>query len=273
MAFFTTSDHTKIYYEDFGNGERTIVFLHGLRDSHASFKERADRLAEKYRIIVYDQRAHGRSDVPRAGYTIPRLAQDLQELIDHLGLGRVILIGYSLGVHVLYDYVKQFGETHIDSYVLSVMSPKIITDENYKLGLNGNFPYEDAMRFIRKTKRYYPLIRLLGAATYSGDKKYKKQVAAFYKRARTMKKMPMVQLNIALAKGDYWPTLDTMTRPALVIAGENDIYPVETHETVCARLTDAKLAIIPDAGHLVLLERPDAYMKEIEDFLNGPASR
>ena len=273
MAFFTTSDHTKIYYEDFGNGERTIVFLHGLRDSHVTFKEQAGGLAEKYRIIVYDQRAHGRSDVPRAGYTIARLAQDLQELIDHLGLGRVILIGYSLGVHVLFDYVEQFGEAHIDGYVLSVMSPRLITDDHYKLGLNGDFTYEDAMRFIRKTKLYHPLIRLFGAAAYSGDKKYKKQVAPFYRRAKKCKKMPMVQLNVALTQGDYWPTLDKMTRPALVIAGEKDIYPIETHETVCSKLMDAKLAIIPDAGHLVLLERPDAYMQALESFLSGSASR
>jgi pimeloyl-ACP methyl ester carboxylesterase len=266
MAFFTTDDGTKLYYEELGKGEKTIVFVHGIMDSHASFKEQASWLADKYKIVVYDQRAHGQSDVPAGGYTMARLAQDLHGLIEYLHLEHIILVGYSMGVHVVYDYIEQFGENGIDLFVLSVMSPRLVSDDEYHLGLGGKFTQEDVEKTIGSLQKYFGLLRLLGVAGYKGDKKYKKQVAPYYKRTKKLKKEPMILLNIELAKGDYWATLDKISKPTLVIAGANDIYPTATHEAVHARLKTSRLVIIPDAGHMVLLERPEEWRKGFDDF-------
>lgn len=267
MAFFTTSDGVKLYYEMLGAGGTTLVFCHGLMDSHATFKELAGAYTDRFKVLVFDQRAHGQSDATSDDYSMARFAQDLHELILHLGIDSFVLMGYSMGVHVLFDYVDQFGEDGIKAYVLSVMSPKLLTDDNYKLGLYGNFTQADADKRVETTERMFWLMKLLGPALYTGDKKYKKLVAPYYKRAKHLKKGPMVQVNKELAKGDYWATLDKMTKPTLVIAGENDYYPVAAHEAVHARLKDSELKIIPDAGHMVAIERPEEYVKEVAAFL------
>jgi pimeloyl-ACP methyl ester carboxylesterase len=146
------------------------------------------------------------------------------------------------------------------------MSPRLVTDDQYHLGLNGKFTQEDVEKTVAAVQKYFWLMKLLGAAAYKGDKKYKKQVAPYYKRSKKLKKEPMVLLNLELAKGDYWSTLDKMSKPTLVVAGANDIYPTATHEAVHARLKDAQLVIIPEAGHMVLLERPEEYRRALDDF-------
>lgn len=267
MSFITTDDGTRLFYDDFGAGEKTVVYVHGLSDTHFSFMERAGILAKHCRVVVYDQRGHGASDSPKGGYTIERMAKDLRNLIDHLQLQHIVLAGYSLGVHVIFDYVEQFGDIGIDKFVLSVMSPKLVTNESYKWGLFGDFTQKAADETLKNLKKYYGVIRLSGIIKIALSKKYKKELKAFQKRGRSIRKETYIRLQTELVKGDYWTTLDKMIKPTLVIAGDNDIYPVAAHEAVSKRLTNSKLVIIPDASHNVLLERPEDYMRELTDFI------
>ena len=61
MAYFTTKDNCKIYYEEHGSGE-PLIFIHGWSCNHKFFKYQVDEFAKKYRVILYDFRGHGQSD-------------------------------------------------------------------------------------------------------------------------------------------------------------------------------------------------------------------
>jgi pimeloyl-ACP methyl ester carboxylesterase len=267
MAFITTDDGVKLHYEQFGQGEKTLIFVHGLMDNHTSFMEYCGSLAEKYSIVVYDQRAHGASDTPDDGYTNARLAQDLKTLIDGLALKNLVLIGYSLGVHVIFDYIEQFGENGIDQFILSSMSPRLVNDDEWKFGLATGVGYKEVLELLGIINAYYKEYCMQGLAAYAGPEEMKPQIEKFYAEGADLSHSAMLRLNLGLVTVDYRPTLEKITRPTLVLAGDQDIYTVACHENTCAKLKDGHIAIIPNGTHFAIMEYPKEYTDAIAEFL------
>jgi pimeloyl-ACP methyl ester carboxylesterase len=267
MAFLTTDDGVKLYYEQFGQGEKTLIFVHGLMDNHSSFKEYCGSLGSKYSIVVYDQRAHGTSDTPDDGYTNARLAKDLKNLIDRLELKNMVLIGYSLGVHVIFDYIEQFGEDGIDQFILSSMSPRLVNDDEWKMGLATGAGYKDVIDLLGIINGYFKEYCLQGIAAYAGPEEVKPRMQQFYIEGAKLSPSAMLRLNLGLVTVDYRSTLEKITRPTLVLVGDADIYTVACHENTCAKLKDGYITILPNGTHFVIMEYPEEYTNAIAEFL------
>ena len=267
MAFLTTDDGVKIYYEKFGQGEKTLIWVHGLMDSHASFKEYCGSLGERYSVVVYDQRAHGASDSPDDGYNNSRLAKDLKNLIDHLKLKNIVLIGYSLGVHVVFDYIEQFGEDGIDQFILSCMSPRLVNDGQWNLGLATGLGYKEVLDLLGIINGHYKEYCAQGIVTYAGPEEMKPIMKEFYTAGSQLSSSAMLRLNLGLVTVDYRPTLEKITKPTLVLAGDKDIYSIACHENTRAKVKDGYLTIIPNGTHFVIMEYPEMYTKAIAQFL------
>ena len=91
--------------------------LHGWGQTQAMFRHQVDGLAPRRRVVTVDQRGHGRSAKPHHGYRIARLARDAQELLDHLGIDRADVLGWSMGVSVWWSFIDQFGTDRIRRFV------------------------------------------------------------------------------------------------------------------------------------------------------------
>lgn len=122
MSYLTMCDGTKIYYEDYGEGE-TILFSHGLNSSHLKIKNFINEFKDEYRIVCYDQRGHEFSDRPTKHLNIKTLGQDLNEIITALNLDNINLFGHSMGGATIYNYVNQFGCDKLKRIMISDMSP------------------------------------------------------------------------------------------------------------------------------------------------------
>lgn len=70
-----------------------------------------------YRAIAFDFRGHGRSEKTELGHTVPQYARDLHSFIEYLELDDVVLVGWSMGAFVSWDYVDQFGTDRIHGLV------------------------------------------------------------------------------------------------------------------------------------------------------------
>ncbi len=84
--------------------------LHGLATNLAFWYPLAQVFAETYPTTLFDLRGHGRSSMPLTGYTPPALAEDLRELLDHLGIMRANFIGHSFGGSVLLCFAHRYPE-------------------------------------------------------------------------------------------------------------------------------------------------------------------
>ena len=94
--FFETDDGTILYYEDYGQGE-PIVLLHGFCCSSQVFQRNIKGLSQNHRLVLMDLRGHGASSKTLSGVTMPRMAQDVKNLIEYLHLEDVTLLGWSMG--------------------------------------------------------------------------------------------------------------------------------------------------------------------------------
>ena len=86
----------KLYYIDKGEGQETVVFSHGLLWSHKMFDAQIDELTKSYRVIAYDHRGQGQSEV-MGPYDMETVAEDAAALIEKLDLGKVHFVGLSMG--------------------------------------------------------------------------------------------------------------------------------------------------------------------------------
>ncbi|HWR35833.1 MAG TPA: alpha/beta hydrolase [Clostridia bacterium] len=116
-ATFSTSDGVKLHYIESGKGP-AIVFIPGWTMPATIWQPQIDSLSRNYHVVALDPRSQGDSDKPTDGHYLERRAQDVKELINHLKLENVVLVGWSLAVPELVTYAKSFDNAHTAGYVL-----------------------------------------------------------------------------------------------------------------------------------------------------------
>lgn len=157
---FQAEDGAELSYVDVGSGQ-PMIYVCGFGstiESQASFIE---EMSSKGRILVFDQRAFGMT--PAAGEMgIHRTARDVRALMLHLNLASVILYGYSMGAAAAFSYVRQFGTDRISKIILGDMSPKLINEDGWNLGLyQGHYTremYERDLEWIRSDYKRFALL-------------------------------------------------------------------------------------------------------------------
>lgn len=109
MSFLTNPDGVRFRYTDRGEGERTIVLVHGWKGSHRLWDAATMRLAEDFRVVAFDTRGMGESDKPSGPYDFDVLADDLEFVLAELGVEDATLVGWSMGVSISLQYLSRGG--------------------------------------------------------------------------------------------------------------------------------------------------------------------
>lgn len=99
MQYVRTDDDVDIAYRDIGSG-RPLVLVHGLGIEGRIWEYQLAALSDQSRLIVPDLRGHGDSEKPAAGYSLERLADDIETLVTALDLENVVVVGWSLGGYI-----------------------------------------------------------------------------------------------------------------------------------------------------------------------------
>jgi non-heme chloroperoxidase len=122
----------EIHYEDHGSGD-PVVMVHGYPLNGSSW-ERQERelLANGFRVITYDRRGFGRSSQPTVGYDYNTFAADLSDLLEHLDLRGVVLVGFSMGSGEVTRYLGTYGSGRVrKAALLGAIPPFLLrTDDN-----------------------------------------------------------------------------------------------------------------------------------------------
>lgn len=122
-----------LYFEDHGAGQ-PIVFLHGATAGFRYFEPQLTAMSGEYRTIAVDFRGHGRFEKSDLGHTLQHCADDVRWFIEKLDLDDVVLVGWSMGVIVSWEYIHQFGTDRILALVDIDMEPSPLKREDYDYG-------------------------------------------------------------------------------------------------------------------------------------------
>lgn len=165
--FFQTSDGLWLYYESTGEGA-PILLLPGFGESTTMWSKNVPALSDNHQVICLDLRGHGRSMKVAGGNRQIRMAQDVRELIDHLNLDNVLLIGHSLGGAVAATYAHTQNQYRLRGLMLADASLFAFSDEDWNhhkarcYNIDGWFermmPYiNDPVGYAAKARKNSPL--------------------------------------------------------------------------------------------------------------------
>ena len=101
-----------IAYTDEGNGDKALVFVHGLSSNLDSWKKNLEGLTGNYRCIAMDLPGYGKSSRSKADYSLAEYAKILNDLVDKLELSNVVLVGHSMGGQIAMHSVLNYPQTY-----------------------------------------------------------------------------------------------------------------------------------------------------------------
>ncbi|GAA4510879.1 alpha/beta hydrolase [Actinoallomurus oryzae] len=271
MPFFGASDGTRLFYAEAGRADgRTFVFAHAWAFNSGMWHYQIpELLAAGMRCVVFDRRGHGRSDVPGRGYGLDRLADDLADLLDHLGLREVVLVGHSLGAAEAVRYLSRHGDGRVAGVVLSAPTTPFLlrTDDN------PDGPVEAAdFAALQEVMRRDIGVFVEGTshADYFGPA-YEVSAGLGDWTRRQFFDTPLQVLlstNEVVITADQREELQKVRMPALVIQGDADrSAPIDlTGRRTHALLPDARLVVFQGAGHGLYMSDPGRYNAELLRF-------
>ncbi len=234
----------KLHYEIFGMGT-PVLCIHGFPLDHTIWQPIIPILATNKQVILPDLRGHGCSPVSAAPYSIPEMARDVIALMDDLRLSQVMLVGQSMGGYVALEIAHQ------------------APDRLLGLALVASYPYADSPQQRQARMDMIEHVQEDGVEkTFSDFPKKLCSEASIqeftWKIIRGTDARGIVGSIQAMAeRQDRWDVLLFASYPTAIILGEQDPFiPVEVRHRLHIECHNTRLAILPDAAHMLMMEKP-----------------
>ncbi|MET8948765.1 alpha/beta hydrolase [Streptomyces sp. NPDC004542] len=280
MGELTTSDGVRLVYRDSGGEAPALVMLHGWGQTQAMFEHQLAGLAPARRVITLDMRGHGVSGKPHHGYRIARLAADVLQLVDHLGLDRFDALGWSMGASVWWSFIDQYGTGRLRRFVVvdqpsAVAAVPWMTDEEQRASgaifdVAGLLELGAALAGPDGERVRHDFVRSMFSG--SPDPAVLSFVAEQIKSTPPYAGVPLLFDHCAQDWRDVLPRIDL---PTLVLGCDGSHVSPRSQEFIAQQIPDARLHIFPTAvanSHFPFLENPAAFNSVVEAFLSdGPA--
>jgi len=288
VPYFVTDDHVRLYYESRGAG-KPVLLIHGLTGNHRHFKKQVPALARHFRVVTLDLRGHGDSEAPEHGLTLRRLAADVRELTDYLELGDFSLVGWSMGAHVIFEYIKNYTCAGIEKVVIIDMAPRLLKAPDWGYGLSGvfsrktgDFGHEDNLfmlgAMLEDWERYSQVVaeRILNKSLFNeklefdrlADFKGKEDLPWLYAEARRNTPHAIIAFWISMSIQDYRPVLKEISVPCLITHGlESNYYPPENYAYMQSRIPSARVVPFDGCGHALHIQDAEKFNNLVIDFL------
>jgi pimeloyl-ACP methyl ester carboxylesterase len=273
----TLHGHT-LSYVDTGEGE-PILFVHGLLGSHRNWRYLIDRLDNTHRVIVPDLFGHGASEKPEGDYSVSAQAATLRDLIKHLGLERVTIVGHSLGGGISLAFCYLFPE-RVERLVL-VGTGGLGREVNPMLRA-ATLPVADLVLPVLASQWVRGGAEMIGRglALFGWRASHDMRAAwegftslsdgdsrrAFLATTRAV----MNSGGQSIAAHEYLP--DLVDLPILVVWGTNDmVIPAEHSQRAAQLVPGCRVELFEGAGHFPHLDQPDAFADVLRDFMDTTA--
>ncbi len=266
-GFAIMADGARIHYIKGGSADNApvLLFIPGWTMDAGVWQAQMQRFAPDYRTIAIDPRSQGESSKTPDGNTPEQRARDLDALMVQLELDHVVLIGWSQAVQDLAAYVSQFGTTRLAGIVL--------VDAAVSSGPDFVSLHPDAAKATLGRMAIYAahpraylqgMMQAIFRKPLTADEM--KQMVDNSMRTPTSTGIAMLAMDMFAV--DRRPALAKFDKPTLIIAAGTS-FELADQQSGAQRIPDAHVVVIPDAGHAVFHDQPEAFERALRGFLAG----
>jgi pimeloyl-ACP methyl ester carboxylesterase len=257
-----TQNAVSLHYQENGQG-MPVLLLHGFPFDHRIWRTQVEALKSTYRIITPDLRGHGQSTAPEGTYDMDLMVADVVVLLDNLGIDRAVWVGHSMGGYI------------------TMAALRTVPERIMGIGLVATHPFADSedKRIQRNESAELALVQ------GSTDVAFSMMGIIFSPMVEGKSPMAQEIYNIMIntppagiagalrgmaTRPDSVETLQNADLLAVVIVGtEDQIVKVDVAEEMAARMPRATLVKIEEAGHLPMIEQPEATTAALRSFLQS----
>jgi pimeloyl-ACP methyl ester carboxylesterase len=271
MPQLTTDDGVALFYQETGEGI-PIVFVHEFAGDHRSYEPQVRHFGRRYRCITYNARGYPPSDVPQDGkrYSQDRARDDIRAVLDALRIDRAHIVGLSMGGFA----TLHFGFTYPDRARSLVVA-----------GCGYGAAPGERQKFTAEAERSAEQFETLGMAkaseTYAlgptrvqfqnkdprGWKEFADQLAQHSAQGSALTMRGVQKRRPSLY--DLADKMRTIAAPTLIMTGDEDWSCLEPAILMKRTIPTSALVVMPNAGHLINLEEPDAFNRQLADFFHA----
>jgi pimeloyl-ACP methyl ester carboxylesterase len=288
----TVSDGTPIAYTVVGDGSKTpILFVNGWTCSDAYWVAIGPGMVDDgHPTIFVDTRGHGESGLPRdPGFlarnirsedvTTERLARDVLEVIDDLGLERVALSGHSLGVQVIVEAcrlapdrvaalmpVAGTFENPVRTFADIGIFDRIYPIADVFLGL---FPFAFLKPFNKPIANPDTGVKMVRLIRVAGPKVTAERLAPHLKQIVELDFSVLFKMMGEQRKHESAEFLPTVKAPTLILAGRNDLFtPPSVQQKMADLVPGGEIVWFEEGGHMLPIEEPEGIVDAMRDFMD-----
>ena len=288
-AVVIASDGVPLHVEEDGptDAPLTILFAHGYTLSSACWSFQREGLRDLGRLVFYDQRSHGQSGHGDAeNCTIEQLGADLERILeDRAPEGPVVLVGHSMGGMTIMSLADRrpdlFGNRVVAAALIGTSAGKLATVTFGLPALAGvalqrtlprlSVGMSRRAKVLERARRggsdlSYAMTRHLSFATPVPT-----EVLDLMDRMIGATPVEVISAFApALLRHDKLAALPVLKIiPTLVLVGDKDVLtPPEHSEAIAEALPEAEYVVVPDSGHMVIMERPDEVNRHLRDLIH-----
>lgn len=241
-----------IHYEVYGSGP-PLILTHGYSSTSAMWQGQIDALSKRHKLILWDMRGHGQSDYPDNpdAYSEALTVGDIAALLDAVGADRAIVGGLSLGGYMSLAFHRAHPE-RVRALLIIDTGPGFKKDDARETW--NKRARDTGDRFEREGLE---VLKSLSAERASVAHRNAKGLAL---AARGM---------LAQRDARVIESLPAINVPALVVVGADDTPFLAASDYMAAKIPGAQKAVIPNAGHAVNIDQPQAFIDAVLPFLNA----
>jgi pimeloyl-ACP methyl ester carboxylesterase len=256
-----------------------ILLIHGIGDNSTTWGTVQSKLAQRFTVIAPDLLGHGKSDKPRADYSVAAYANGMRDLLSVLDIDKVTVVGHSLGGGVAMQFAYQFPQL-VERLIL-VGAGGVTKDVNVALRIASLPMGSEALAFLR-LPLVLPALQVAGrvAGTVFGSTPLGRDLPDVL---RILADLPEPTASSAFARtlravvdwrGQVVTMLDrcylTQSVPVQLIWGSADsVIPVSHARMAHAAMPGSHLEIFDGSGHFPFHDDPDRFVEVLEQFISS----
>ena len=269
MPYANTNDGIKLYYEETGSGD-PLIFVHEFAGDYRSWEPQMRYFGKRYRCISYNARGYPPSDVPDdvAMYSQQHACEDILAVLEHLNIDKAHVVGLSMGGFATLHFSLNYPERALSLVVAGCgYGAEKDKQDQFKAEVEAAASLIDSA-----DGQQFADVYALGPTRVQFQNKNPRGWQEFHAMLaeHSLKGSALTMRGVQKNRPslfDLEDQLQTLTVPTLVLTGDED-WPCLVPGIFLKRVIPAAaLQIIPNSGHTINIEEPDAFNTAVADFI------